>query len=256
MIAAQRRRRSLDDLIEHTPADGLVGGVGTVNGELFDRQAPCRWSRCRTTTRCSPAPRACRTTARRTGCSSSPNSCGCRSCSSPRAAAGGRATPTASASAASTASRSAGSASCRGTVPLVGVNAGYCFAGNAAILGCCDVVIATEDSNIGMGGPAMIEGGGLGVYEPTDDRPDRGAACQRRRRHRGGRRGRGRRRRRSSTCRTSRAAVGEWRRAPTRGAARRRPRRPAAGYDVRRVDRRAVRHRLGARAPPRVRRRA
>ena len=54
-----------------------------------------------------------------------------------------------------------------GTVPLVGVNAGYCFAGNAAILGCCDVVIATEDSNIGMGGPAMIEGGGLGVYEPT-----------------------------------------------------------------------------------------
>ena len=54
-----------------------------------------------------------------------------------------------------------------GLVPLVGVNAGYCFAGNAAILGCCDVVIATEDSNIGMGGPAMIEGGGLGVYQPT-----------------------------------------------------------------------------------------
>jgi acetyl-CoA carboxylase carboxyltransferase component len=52
-------------------------------------------------------------------------------------------------------------------VPLVGINSGYCFAGNAAILGCCDVVIATENSNIGMGGPAMIEGGGLGVYEPT-----------------------------------------------------------------------------------------
>ena len=58
-----------------------------------------------------------------------------------------------------------------GTVPLVGVNAGYCFAGNAAILGCCDVVIATEDSNIGMGGPAMIEGGGLGVFEPTEIGP-------------------------------------------------------------------------------------
>jgi acetyl-CoA carboxylase carboxyltransferase component len=54
-----------------------------------------------------------------------------------------------------------------GTVPLVGIASGYCFAGNAAILGCCDVVIATEDSNIGMGGPAMIEGGGLGVFEPT-----------------------------------------------------------------------------------------
>jgi acetyl-CoA carboxylase carboxyltransferase component len=54
-----------------------------------------------------------------------------------------------------------------GTVPLVGIAAGYCFAGNAAILGCCDVVIATLDANIGMGGPAMIEGGGLGVFEPT-----------------------------------------------------------------------------------------
>src|SRR3954463_6642166 len=58
-----------------------------------------------------------------------------------------------------------------GLVPLIGVNSGYCFAGNAAILGCCDVVIATANSNIGMGGPAMIEGGGLGVYEPTEVGP-------------------------------------------------------------------------------------
>ena len=54
-----------------------------------------------------------------------------------------------------------------GLVPLVGITSGYCFAGNAALLGCCDVIIATEGSNIGMGGPAMIEGGGLGAYEPT-----------------------------------------------------------------------------------------
>ncbi|MFM7870782.1 MAG: carboxyl transferase domain-containing protein, partial [Actinomycetota bacterium] len=54
-----------------------------------------------------------------------------------------------------------------GLVPLVGITGGYCFAGNAAILGCCDVVIACEGSNIGMGGPAMIEGGGLGVFPPT-----------------------------------------------------------------------------------------
>ena len=54
-----------------------------------------------------------------------------------------------------------------GLVPLIGITTGYCFAGNAALLGCCDVVIATDGSNIGMGGPAMIEGGGLGVYEPT-----------------------------------------------------------------------------------------
>jgi acetyl-CoA carboxylase carboxyltransferase component len=58
-----------------------------------------------------------------------------------------------------------------GLVPLVGIVAGYCFAGNAALLGCCDVVIATEDSSIGMGGPAMIEGGGLGVHEPQDVGP-------------------------------------------------------------------------------------
>jgi acetyl-CoA carboxylase carboxyltransferase component len=58
-----------------------------------------------------------------------------------------------------------------GLVPLVGIASGYCFAGNAALLGCCDVVIATEDASIGMGGPAMIEGGGLGVHEPGDVGP-------------------------------------------------------------------------------------
>ncbi len=58
-----------------------------------------------------------------------------------------------------------------GLVPLVGLVSGYCFAGNAALLGCCDVVIASEDASIGMGGPAMIEGGGLGVYEPHEVGP-------------------------------------------------------------------------------------
>src|SRR3982751_3981286 len=60
-----------------------------------------------------------------------------------------------------------------GLVPLVGINSGRCFAGNAALLGCCDVVIATANSNIGMGGPAMIEGGGLGVYSPEEVGPAR-----------------------------------------------------------------------------------
>ncbi|MEO8539382.1 MAG: carboxyl transferase domain-containing protein [bacterium] len=58
-----------------------------------------------------------------------------------------------------------------GTVPVVGINSGRCFAGNAALLGCCDVIIATEDSNIGMGGPAMIEGGNLGVFLPEEVGP-------------------------------------------------------------------------------------
>src|SRR5262249_16647481 len=58
-----------------------------------------------------------------------------------------------------------------GLVPLVGIVSGRCFAGNAALLGCCDVVIATADANIGMGGPAMIEGGGLGVFRPEEVGP-------------------------------------------------------------------------------------
>ena len=58
-----------------------------------------------------------------------------------------------------------------GLVPLVGISSGRCFAGNAVLLGCCDVVIATANSSIGMGGPAMIEGGGLGVYTPDEVGP-------------------------------------------------------------------------------------
>ena len=58
-----------------------------------------------------------------------------------------------------------------GLVPKVGIVSGRCFAGNAALLGCCDVIIATANSNIGMGGPAMVEGGGLGVFAPEDIGP-------------------------------------------------------------------------------------
>ncbi len=54
---------------------------------------------------------------------------------------------------------------------MVGITSGRCFAGNASLLGCCDVIIATANSNIGMGGPAMIEGGGLGVFAPEDIGP-------------------------------------------------------------------------------------
>src|SRR5262249_1911991 len=58
-----------------------------------------------------------------------------------------------------------------GLVPRVGIASGRCFAGNAALLGCCDAIIATADSTIGMGGPAMIEGGGLGVFKPEEVGP-------------------------------------------------------------------------------------
>jgi len=58
-----------------------------------------------------------------------------------------------------------------GLVPLVGITSRWCFAGNAALLGCCDVIIATADSSLGMGGPALIEGGGLGVFRPEEVGP-------------------------------------------------------------------------------------
>ena len=40
-IAAQRLRRDLQELIERTPADGLVGGTARVNGDLFGERAAC-----------------------------------------------------------------------------------------------------------------------------------------------------------------------------------------------------------------------
>jgi acetyl-CoA carboxylase carboxyltransferase component len=58
-----------------------------------------------------------------------------------------------------------------GTVPRIAVANGYCFAGNGALFGAADITIATKRSWIGMAGPAMIEGGGLGVYAPTDIGP-------------------------------------------------------------------------------------
>jgi len=58
-----------------------------------------------------------------------------------------------------------------GLVPTVGIVAGRCFAGNAALLGVCNVIIATHDSTFGMAGPAMIEGGGLGTFKPEEVGP-------------------------------------------------------------------------------------
>ncbi len=59
----------------------------------------------------------------------------------------------------------------QGKVPRISVANGYCFAGNAALFGAADITIASQSSWIGMAGPAMIEGGGLGVVKPTDIGP-------------------------------------------------------------------------------------
>jgi acetyl-CoA carboxylase carboxyltransferase component len=58
-----------------------------------------------------------------------------------------------------------------GLVPRIAVVNGRCFAGNAVIAGCADLIVATEDASIGMGGPAMIAGGGLGDVHPDDVGP-------------------------------------------------------------------------------------
>jgi len=58
-----------------------------------------------------------------------------------------------------------------GLVPLVCVINGRTFAGNTALVACCDVIIATEKTTVAMGGPAMIEGGGLGIYTPEEVGP-------------------------------------------------------------------------------------
>ncbi len=55
-----------------------------------------------------------------------------------------------------------------GVVPMVGVVAGPCFAASAAMLGCCDVTIATRNASIGMGGPVMVEAAGLGRIATAD----------------------------------------------------------------------------------------
>jgi acetyl/propionyl-CoA carboxylase alpha subunit/acetyl-CoA carboxylase carboxyltransferase component len=170
VIAAQRRRRKIDDLIERTPADGMIAGIGSVNGSRFDESRSqtvimsydytvlagtqgtmnhIKKDRLIETADRSRMPVVFFTE-------------------------GGGGRP------GDTDGTGVAGLDClafwyfgrlSGRVPMVGISSGRCFAGNAALLGTCDVVIATENSNIGMGGPAMIEGGGLGVFRPDDVGP-------------------------------------------------------------------------------------
>ena len=164
-IAAQRRRRDEQELIERTPADGLVGGVATVNADRF---GPDR-------SRCVVASYDYMVLAGTQGHHNHIKKDRLFELAESQRlpvvlfaeGGGGRPgdTDTSTISGLATmAFHLFGRLS--GTVPLVGIAAGRCFAGNAALLGCCDVVIATQSATIGMGGPAMIEGGGLGVVEP------------------------------------------------------------------------------------------
>lgn len=162
-IAAQRRRRTLDDLIASTPADGMVTGTGRIDG-----------------VRCVAMSYDYTVLAGTQGLQNHRKTDRMLQLAEERRlpvvlfaeGGGGRPGDTDSTSVAGldvTTFHQMGRLS--GLVPLVGVASGRCFAGNAALLGTCDVVIATPEASIGMGGPAMIEGGGLGVYRPEEVGP-------------------------------------------------------------------------------------
>ena len=157
-VAAQSKRRSAEDLMRNTPADGMVCGTANVNGQRCVVMAYDA-----TVLAGTQGMRNHQKTDRMLGIALE------HKLPVILFAEGGGGRPgdvdmpiVAGLHVATFASF----ARLNGQVPVIGITTGRCFAGNAALLGCCDLIIATEASNIGMGGPAMVEGGGLGVYPP------------------------------------------------------------------------------------------
>ncbi|MBE2263579.1 MAG: carbamoyl-phosphate synthase large subunit, partial [Burkholderiaceae bacterium] len=169
-VAAQRSRRSEEDLIANTPADGMVTGIGSVNGLIHGPE------RSRTVVMAYDATVLAGTQGMRNHAKTDRLLGIALAQKLPvvlfAEGGGGRPGDTDMPIVAGLhVGTFASYARLSGQVPVVGVVSGRCFAGNAALLGCSDVIIATKDSNIGMGGPAMIEGGGLGVFKPEQIGP-------------------------------------------------------------------------------------
>ncbi len=162
-VAAQSRRRSAEDLVRNTPADGMVTGIGCIHGQRVVVMAYDF-----TVLAGTQGMRNHQKTDRMLGIALQ------NKLPVVLFAEGGGGRPgdvDVAIVAGLNLATFASFARLNGRVPVVGVVAGRCFAGNAALLGCCDVIIATADSNIGMGGPAMVEGGGLGVFKPEQIGP-------------------------------------------------------------------------------------
>ncbi|MGV0034773.1 MAG: carboxyl transferase domain-containing protein, partial [Candidatus Azotimanducaceae bacterium WSBS_2022_MAG_OTU7] len=166
-IAAQRRRRTVQDLMENTPGDGMVTGIGSVNQQLFPDQD----------TQCVVMSYDYMVLAGTQGLQNHRKKDRMFEVAEQlrlpiilfAEGGGGRPGDTDGAGIAGLdclAFQLYGAMS--GLVPRIGITTGRCFAGNAVLLGSSDIVIATADSNIGIGGPAMIEGGGLGIFKPED----------------------------------------------------------------------------------------
>ena len=170
VVAAQRSRRTREWLRERTPADGLIAGVGSVNGDLFDdehsRAIAVHYDY--TVLAGTQGNRnhykqdRMYDLAHRYGLPVILFAEGGGGRPGDTGTEGGPGLDTYTFTQFSKLSA---------RVPMVGVTSGRCFAGNTALLACCDVIIATEDSTVAMGGPAMIEGGGLGVYTPEEVGP-------------------------------------------------------------------------------------
>ena len=169
-VAAQTRRRSLEDLIVNTPADGMVTGLGTVNLRDFGSEK----SRCAifaydyTVLAGTQGMRNHHKMDRVLALAHELSLPAILFAEGGGGRPGDTDMPIVSALNNHTFSRFA---ALSGKVPVIGIVHGRCYAGNAALLGCADTIIATRSSNIGMGGPAMIEGGGLGTYTPEDIGP-------------------------------------------------------------------------------------
>jgi len=168
--AAQRARRSEAELIAETPADGLVGGIATVNADRFGTEAAS----------CVVVSYDYMVLAGTQGQRNHAKKDRLFELAERMAlpvvlfaeGGGGRPGDTDTAVVTGLDTGAFGLfARLSGQVPLIGIAAGRCFAGNAALLGCCDIVIAVRGASIGMGGPAMIEGGGLGVVAPDEVGP-------------------------------------------------------------------------------------
>ena len=208
------RARELEELIERTPADGLIAGTARINGEHFGERAACAVLSYDYTV-----------------LAGTQGALGHRKKDRlfeliermrlPTVffaeGGGGRPGDTDYAVVSALETRAfALWARLSGVVPRIAVVSGRCFAGNAVIAGCSDLIVATEDSSLGMGGPAMIEGGGLGdgrrpttSARSTSRRATASSTCASPTRPR-------RSRRRSACSPTSRAAPRDRAASPTR----------------------------------------
>jgi acetyl-CoA carboxylase carboxyltransferase component len=169
-VAAQRSRRSEDDLVRNTPADGMVTGIGSINGDLFgpERSRAVVMAYDATVLAGTQGMRNHQKTDRMLGIALKNRLPVVLFAEGGGGRPGDTDMPVVAGLHVGT---FASFARLNGRVPVIGIVAGRCFAGNAALLGCSDVIIATRAGNIGMGGPAMVEGGGLGAFAPEQIGP-------------------------------------------------------------------------------------